>query len=155
MIPQYVKAVGQLQELFQELAAEGKISPRQAGRFDHSQKILVNFHSWLRSQLDGNTKVELPWEDDRFVEAWTLWTNFKKEQFQFSYKPISEQGALKDLTDLSEGNMEKAIEIIHQSIKKGWKGFFELKVQNAITKKLVDQRQIDYKQQLMNRLGAE
>ena len=155
MIPQYVKAVGQLQELFQELATEGKISDRQAGRFDYSQKILVNFHSWLRSQLDGNNKVELPWEDDRFAETWKLWTNFKKEQFQFSYKPISEQGALKDLTDLSDGNMEKAIEIIHQSIKKGWKGFFELKVQNTITKKLVDQRQIDYKQQLMNRLGAE
>ena len=155
MIPQYVKAVGQLQELFQELAEEGKISHGQAGRFDHSQKILVNFHSWLRSQLEGKIKVELPWEDDRFAETWKLWTNFKKEQFQFSYKPISEQGALKDLTDLSDGNMEKAIEIIHQSIKKGWKGFFELKVQNTITKKLVDQRQTDYKQQLMNRLGAE
>ena len=40
-------------------------------------------------------------------------------------------------------------------IKKGWKGFFELKDQKAITKKLVDQRQNDYKQQLMNCLGVE
>jgi hypothetical protein len=155
MIPQFVKAVGQLQELFQELAAEGKITDRQAGRYDQSQKILVSFHSWLRSQLDGNIRVELPWEDDRFTEAWKLWTNFKKEQFQFAYKQISEQGALNDLVDLSGGDMEKAIEIIHQSIKKGWKGFFELKVQNTITKKIVDQRQTDYKQQLMNRLGVE
>lgn len=155
MIPQYVKAVGQLQELFQELAGEGKITERQASRFDYSQKILVNFHSWLRNELDRNIKIELPWEDDRFTETWKLWTNFKKEQFQFNYKPISEQGALKDLADLSGGDMEKAIEIIHQSIKKGWKGFFELKSQNTITKKLVDQRQTDYKQQLMNRLGAE
>ena len=155
MIPQYVKAVGQLQELFQELAEEGKITEGQAGRYDQSQKILVSFHSWIRNQLDGNIKVELPWEDDRFTQAWKLWTNFKKEQFQFAYKQIGEQGALKDLVDLSGGNMEKAIEIIHQSIKKGWKGFFDLKDQKAITKKLVDQRQTDYKQQLMNRLGAE
>lgn len=155
MIPQYVKAVGQIQQLFQEMAAEGKITDRQAGRFDHSQKILVNFHSWLRNELDGNVKVELPWDDDRFAEVWKLWTNFKKEQFQFAYKQIGEQGALKDLVDLSGGDMGKAIEIIHQSIKKGWKGFFELKTQNTITKKLVDQRQNDYKQQLMNRLGAD
>ena len=155
MIPQYVKAVGQLQELFQELAEEGKITERQAGRYNQSQKVLINFHSWVRKQLDGSSEVELPWADERFTEAWNLWTNFKKEQFQFAYKQIGEQGALKDLVDLSGGDMEKAIEIIHQSIKKGWKGFFELKVQNTITKKLVDQRQIDYKQQLMNRLGAE
>ena len=155
MIPQYVKAVGQLQELFQELAEEGKITDPQAGRYNQSQKILINFHSWVRSQLEGKIKVELPWEDIRFAETWKLWTNFKKEQFQFEYKQIGEQGALKDLVDLSGGDMEKAIEIIHQSIKKGWKGFFELKIQNAITKKLVDKCQTDYKQQLMNRLGAE
>ena len=155
MISQYVKAVGQLQELFQELVNEGKISDRQAGRFDHCQKILVNFHSWIKNELDGNLKIELPWEDEIFAEAWKLWTNFKREQFQFAYKQIGEQGALKDLVDLSGGDMEKAIEIIHQSIKKGWKGFFDLKDQKAITKNLVDRRQTDYKQQLMNRLGAE
>ncbi len=155
MISQYVKAVGQLQELFQELAEEGKITEGQAGRYNQSQKVLINFHSWVHKQLDGNSEVELPWKDQRFTEAWNLWTNFKKEQFQFAYKQISEQGALKDLVDLSGGDMGKAIEIIHQSIKKGWKGFFELKDQKAITKKLVDQRQTDYKQQLMNRLGVE
>lgn len=76
MIPQYVKAVGQLQELFQELAGEGKITERQAGRYDQSQKILINFHSWVRNEIDGNIKIELPWEDDLFVEAWTLWKKF-------------------------------------------------------------------------------
>lgn len=155
MIPQYVKAVGQLQELYQELAEQGKINENQAGRYHQSQKVLINFHSWVRRQLDGNSEVELPWQDISFGVAWSLWKNFKKEQFQFAYKQISEQGALKDLVDLSGGNMDKAIEIIHQSIKKGWKGFFELKDQKAITKKLVDQRHTDYKQQLMNRLGVE
>ncbi len=153
MIPQYVKAVGQLQELFQELATEGKISERQAGRFDHSQKILVNFHSWIRNQLDGNIKVELPWEDKIFAEAWTLWKKFKKEK-GFSYKSIGEQSALIHLTELSKGDMQLAIAILKQSRENGWSNLFELKAQNTITKKLVDQRQTNYKQQLMNRLGA-
>lgn len=154
MIPQYIKAVGQLQELFEQLAEEGKITDQQAERYNQGQKVLVNFHSWVRNQLDANNKVELPWEDSRFIQAWSLWTKYKKEQFQFIYKPIGEQGALKDLVDLSGGDMEVAIAIIHQSINKGWKSFVELKLPNPITKKLVDQRQTDYKHQLLNRLGV-
>ena len=114
MIKHYTKAVGQLQELFQELADEGKITIDQANRFDSSQKVLINFHSWAKDQLDGNIKVDLPWEDPRFIEAWKLWKDFKKQQFQFSYKAIGEQGALKDLADLSGGDMNLAIQIIHQ-----------------------------------------
>ena len=34
---------------------------------------------------------------------------------------------LKDLADLSGGDMKTAIAIIHQSIKKGWRGFFTLR----------------------------
>ena len=154
MISQYVKAVGQLQQLFQELAQEGKISDRQAGRFDQSQKILINFHVWLRNQLDGNLKVELPWDDEIFAEAWTLWKKFKKEK-GFTYKSIGEQSALIHLTELSKGDLTTAIAILKQSRENGWSNLFELKDSKAITKKLVDQRQSDYKQQLMNRLGME
>jgi len=150
MVKEYIKAVGQLQELFQELADEDKITIDQAERFDQSQKVLINFHSWIKDQLEGNIKVELPWEDPRFTEAWKLWKEFKKQQFSFTYKPIGEQGALKDLADLSCNNMDMAIQIIHQSIKKGWKGLFGL--QKTTTKNIVDSRQIDYKQQLLNRM---
>ena len=154
MISQYVKAVGQLQELFQELVNEGKISDRQAGRFDHCQKILVNFHSWIKNELDGNLKIELPWEDEIFAEAWSLWKKYKKEK-GFTYKSIGEQSALIHLTELSKGDQSTAIAILKQSRDNGWSNLFELKDQKAITKKLVDQRQTDYKQQLMNRLGLE
>lgn len=152
MMPQYVKAVQQLQELFHELAALGKLSEAQAARFDKVQKVLVNFHAWTRNHMEGNHKTELPWSDQKFADAWKLWTDFKKQQFQFSYKPISEQGALKDLADLSEGDMDKAIAIIHQSVKKGWRGLFKLKDQTPITKSLVSSQNLDYKKNLFNRL---
>jgi hypothetical protein len=152
MIPEYIKAVQELQELFQELATRAKVSPEQASRFDQSQRVLVNFHAWIQNQLEGNLKVTLPWDDPRFADAWKLWTSYKKQQFRYSYRPIGEQGALKDLADLSGGDMDKAIAIIHQSIKKGWRGFFEIKGQTPITKKLVEAQNIDYKQKLFNRL---
>ena len=152
MIAHYTKAVASLQELFQELNDQGKITPDQAEQFDEAQKVLINFHEWTKNQVNGNTKVELPWTEDKFIEAWKLWTAYKKQQFKFNYKPIGEQGALKDLADLSGGNMAKAIEIIHQSIKKGWAGFFALN-ENQMTKKIVNQTQnSDYKQTLFNRL---
>jgi len=154
MISQYVKAVGQLQELFHELSEEGKISDHQAGCFDQSQKILVNFHAWIRNELEGNVKIELPWDNEVFADAWKLWKKFKKEK-GFIYKSVGEQSALIHLTELSKGDEATAIAILKQSRENGWSNLFELKPQNTITKKLVDQRQIDYKQQLMNRLGIE
>lgn len=150
MISDYTKAVGQLQELFQELADQGKISPEQAEQFDHSQKVLINFHAWVQNQLDGNIKVELPWDDPRFTEVWKLWKDFKKQQFNFAYKAIGEQGALKDLADLSHGDMGVAIQIIYQSIKKGWKGFFAIR--SIPGNEPVGNRNMDYKQQLLNRM---
>ena len=72
-------------------------------------------------------EILLPFDDNSFIEIWDAWKAFKKEQFRFTYKPIGERGALQDVFDLSGGSMEKACAIILQSIKKGWKGFFELK----------------------------
>jgi len=72
-------------------------------------------------------EIIMPFDDEKFIESWELWKKYKKEQFRFIYKPIGEQGALKDIADLAKGNVNKAIAIIHQSIKKGWKGFFDFK----------------------------
>lgn len=154
MQQQFIKSFGAIQKLFHQLQAEGKITPEQAQLFNDSQKSIVNFHSWVKNQLSGNIKVELPWSKKEFVEAWKLWRQFKKQQFKFTYQPIGEQGALKDLADLSGGEMNTAIAIIHQSIKKGWRGFFELKQQKTITKQLVESQNTDYKQQLLNRLNG-
>ena len=75
----------------------------------------------------NDKEVIYPFDDEKFIEAWDLWKKFKKQQFRFTYKPMGEQGALKDIADLSGGNLDKAIAIIHQSIKKGWQGLFDIK----------------------------
>jgi hypothetical protein len=68
-------------------------------------------------------------------DTWKLWTEFKKEQFKFSYKSEkSEQIAINDLIRLSKNNDEIAKKIVFQSISNGWKGLFELK-QNSYTQK--------------------
>lgn len=77
--------------------------------------------------LKKETELIYPFDTPEFLEAWDLWKRFKKEQFRFTYKPIGEQAALKNIADLANGNLNTAIEIIHQSIKNGWQGFFAKK----------------------------
>lgn len=65
---------------------------------------------------------------EKFEETWELWKNFRKEEHSFSYKGvISEQMALKRLVEVSEGDEEKAVRIIEQSISRGWMDFYQLK----------------------------
>lgn len=76
-------------------------------------------------------EIIYPFSSENFLIAWNAWKKYKKEEHRFNYKSqISEQGALTELDNLSGHIEDKAIEIIKQSIQKGWKGFFPLKVNN-------------------------
>lgn len=72
--------------------------------------------------------VILPFDSENFIKYWELWKDYKKKQYKFTYATAqSEQAALKDLVNLSNGLELNAIKIIEQSLAKGWKGLFELK----------------------------
>ena len=65
---------------------------------------------------------------DKFIGTWDLWKLWRLEFDKFKYKGvISEQMALKHLVELSEGDEEKAIKIVEQSIGREWSGFYPLK----------------------------
>jgi hypothetical protein len=78
--------------------------------------------------------VMLPFESEEFINYWEMWKEFKRKQFKFTYAtPQSEQAALKDLVKLSNGDEQIALQIIEQSLAKGWKGFFALKNETNAT----------------------
>lgn len=69
-----------------------------------------------------------PFETKNFKAQWDHWKVFKKKEFRFNYKSLqSEQAALTELGNKSNGDEKTAIAIMHQSMANGWKGFFELK----------------------------
>jgi len=73
-------------------------------------------------------KVVYPFDTTTFIKHWDVWKQFKKQQFNFTYKGnISEQAALRELSTLANADERTATKIIVQSIKNGWKGFFQLK----------------------------
>jgi hypothetical protein len=68
--------------------------------------------------------VQLPWDTPEFIAAWELWRQYKRQQHRFSYKPIGEQAALKDLAKMAAGDETTAIELIYYAMAKGWKGIY-------------------------------
>ena len=66
---------------------------------------------------------------DNFLATWQIWKDYKKETFGFEYKGLySEQMTLKKLCELADGDEEKAIRIIEQSIMRQWQGIFPLHI---------------------------
>lgn len=64
---------------------------------------------------------------DKFKQAWDMWKDYKKDTFGFIYKGVySEQMTLKTVTELSDGDEDKAVRIIEQSIMRQWQGLFPL-----------------------------
>lgn len=99
----------------------------------------------------------MPWDTDSFKDAWATWKVYKKEQHRFTYKGNhSEQAALVELSELSEGLEETALLIIRQSIAKGWSGLFKLKTDSngKPNSKGRSADQSDYERDLANRLSA-
>jgi len=81
--------------------------------------------------MQKKTPINLifPFTSDKFMEAWDLWKNYKKETFGFVYRSVfSEQMTLKKLTELSGGEEERAIRIIEQSVMQQWQGLFPLHI---------------------------
>lgn len=79
----------------------------------------------MSTKTDRN--LIIPFSPD-FAITWQLWKDFRKEEHNFQYKSvISEQMALKRLTEVSEGMEDKAVRIVEQSISRGWMDFYQLK----------------------------
>lgn len=84
--------------------------------------------------------IIFPFTSDKFMDAWDMWKNYKKDTFGFVYKGVySEQMTLRKLTELSGGDEDKSIRIIEQSVMQQWQGLFPLHIpsikENGSTRK--------------------
>ena len=69
-----------------------------------------------------NTKIIMPFQTEKFTEAWNEWKEYKRTDHRFKYKSAqSEQRALMKLQNEHTDEIE-AIDAIHRAIANGWKG---------------------------------
>lgn len=74
-------------------------------------------------------EIIMPFNSTEFNQVWNLWKEYKKQQFNFRYKPIGEQVALKALGEDSGNNEYLAIQMIHRAMASGYRGIFPIKTQ--------------------------
>jgi uncharacterized protein YdaU (DUF1376 family) len=74
-----------------------------------------------------NTIVIKPFESENFERAWANWITYRKQIGKPYRSVMSEQAALKKLSEHPEAT---AIKMIEESISNSWQGLFELKQQN-------------------------
>lgn len=97
-------------------------------------------------------EIIFPFTSETFMKWWGHWKEYKAKEHKFKYASgISEQAALKKLSELSSGDESKAVLIIEQSISEGWKGFFEL---NTSIKKEYNNNP-EARAQMREKVGAE
>jgi len=75
--------------------------------------------------------VVFPFDQDVFHHTWAIWLDDRKERRLKAYTHRGEQAALHHLYNISGGDMQTAVAIIHQSIQHGWHGLFQLKSASA------------------------
>lgn len=91
----------------------------------HNFKIFNNFKSIFEMKKERMFKNPF---SEKFLETWRLWKDFRMEEHGFKYKGIiSEQMAINRLVEVAEGEEEKAVRIVNQSISRGWMDFYQLK----------------------------
>jgi len=103
-------------------------------------------------------EVIAPFASAEFTAQWQAWKRYRAAEHNFTYRSAeSEQAALAELGTLAHTSETTAIAILHQSMGKGWKGFFELK-QDA-TKPAAGKGKVrysdDFRRKIANRLQSK
>ena len=102
---------------------------------DKSVLIVMNSSKEV-SKEESNTKraqarvregVVFPFDEDSFRSAWAMWLVDRAERRLKRYTTRGEQAALHNLHNISGGDPQTAVAIIHQSIQHSWHGLFQLK----------------------------
>jgi len=75
-------------------------------------------------ELKKESKLVFPFDSDKFKEAWERWKKFRTEIRKPYRSKMSEQAALRKLSEHPE---ETAIKMIENSIANQWQGLFEIK----------------------------
>lgn len=78
---------------------------------------------------DRKQVKQYPYPEQLNGSAWDEWKRYRAEMRFKAYAPTerSEGAAITELINLSGGNHERQMQIVKQSMAKGWKGLFELK----------------------------
>lgn len=71
--------------------------------------------------------VQLPFNDENFIQKWQEWLQYRKERRLASYVPTGLKKTFTKLLNDSQNDVNLAIQIIDQAMSCNWQGLFPLK----------------------------
>lgn len=101
-------------------------------------KITTEITTDIKDSADKKKKSSVKKNEFEFslpeklnLEAWSLWTEYRKQQGFKPYKQVAlgEGAAASKLIELAGGDPAKQLAIVNQSISNQWKGLFSLKTE--------------------------
>lgn len=96
--------------------------------FENENVIVIEKGKERSGEKPLANAVIYPFASAEFAQQWAAWKQYRAKEHNQRYRSAqSEQAAVAELGNLSALNEQTAIAIMHQSMGKGWKGFFELK----------------------------
>jgi transposase len=102
--------------------AAGAMTSQQGGRWSYDPAAI-------------SESLVLPFETPEFRQVWVAYRTFREEDAQRQLTGgMQEQEMLRKLSNLAEGDEQKAIAIITQTIAKGWKDLYKLDEQRPSNK---------------------
>lgn len=109
------------------LTALQKALPEEEEEEEEEEEVKDKIHP--NPPRGRETKKSYPYPEQLNAEAWDEWKAYRSEMRFKAYAPTerSEGAAITELINLSGGNHTRQMQIVKQSMAKGWKGLFELK----------------------------
>ena len=74
--------------------------------------------------------VHMPFNDDRFIEKWAEWLQYRKERRLPNYVPTGLKRTFNAIIRDSGNDPKIAVLMIEQAIEKSWMGIYPLKTTN-------------------------
>lgn len=71
--------------------------------------------------------VQLPFNNDQFIEKWAEWLEYRKERRLAAYVPRGLKMTFTKLINDSQNDVTIAIEMINTAMASNWQGIFPLK----------------------------
>ncbi len=125
------------QHVSQTNSENGKKGGRPHAKKNKAKKSNIEEEEELKeNKKEKEIEIVFPFTSDNFLSSWNAWKGYKQLQHKFIFKTkISEQAALKKLSEDSGCDELMAVRIIENSIANGWQGLFKIKEDGKQTTK--------------------
>lgn len=112
-----------------------EMADRYAEKYPKEIRDIVS-QAWLDGRHSARKKedLDLSFVEDKYRDIFDYWLHYKKERGQ-TYKQAGVEACYRKLVKMSNGDPQKALEIIEQSVSNNWAGLFSIKERYGYTSK--------------------